>query len=44
MLEMRNKSMNDFIVMLFKLLQEKSISALLVKGQGIAQCYEKAIM
>lgn len=42
-LEQRNKEMNKFISLLTKRLQEKGIYALLVKGQGIAQCYERPL-
>ena len=40
-LEGRNASMNGFIADLFTKLREAGIQALLVKGQGIAQCYER---
>ena len=40
-LESRNASMNSFIANLFTKLQDAGIRALLVKGQGIAQCYER---
>lgn len=40
-IEQRNKEMNDFIALLIARLQNEGISALLVKGQGIAQCYER---
>lgn len=41
MIEQRNKEMNAFIADLIEKLQKNDIYALLVKGQGIAQCYEK---
>lgn len=41
MIEQRNKSMNLFIAGLIAKLQEANIYTLLVKGQGIAQCYER---
>lgn len=40
-IEQRNASMNEFIVWLFQRLQEEGITAIVVKGQGIAQCYER---
>lgn len=39
--EQRNKAMNTFVEELFRNLRGKDIYALLVKGQGVAQCYEK---
>ena len=42
-IEQRNASMNKFIEWLIKKLQEAGINALLVKGQGIAQCYERPL-
>ena len=41
MIEQRNKSMNLFIAGLIAKLQEADIYTLLVKGQGIAECYER---
>lgn len=40
-LENRNASMNTFIESLFIKLRGAGISSMLVKGQGIAQCYER---
>lgn len=40
-IEQRNKAMNIFIANLIDRLRYADINALLVKGQGIAQCYEK---
>ena len=40
-LEQINKSMNSFIVELMTILENADITAVLVKGQGIAQCYDK---
>lgn len=40
-IEQRNKAMNAFVAELIELLHKNDIYALLVKGQGIAQCYEK---
>ena len=42
-IEQRNKEMNAFIPKLFKTLQSEGVKALLVKGQGVAQCYEKPL-
>ena len=42
-IEQKNKAMNKFIALLIKRLREAGIYALLVKGQGIAQCYEKPL-
>lgn len=43
MLEQRNKEMNAFIAELIEKLRKNDIYAILVKGQGIAQCYEKPL-
>ena len=40
-IEQRNTEMNNFIAMLTKRMQEDGIYALLIKGQGVAQCYER---
>ena len=40
-LESRNASMNGFIASLYTKMRDAGIQALLVKGQGIAQCYER---
>lgn len=42
-IEQQNKEMNAFVAELFGQLREAGINALLVKGQGIAQCYEKPL-
>lgn len=42
-IESRNKGMNEFVAKLFSLLRKYGIYALLVKGQGIAQCYERPL-
>lgn len=42
-LEQRNKAMNAFVAELMGRLKDAGIYALLVKGQGIAQCYEKPL-
>lgn len=39
--EQRNKAMNTFVEDLFRNISEKDIYAVLVKGQGVALCYEK---
>lgn len=43
MTENRNIAMNDFIGKLFNLLEENGVKAVLVKGQGVAQCYERPL-
>jgi len=43
MIEQWNKAMNAFIALLISKLREEDIYTLLVKGQGIAQCYEKPL-
>ena len=40
-LEQRNKAMNAYIAGLIDKLRKENVYALLVKGQGVAQCYEK---
>lgn len=42
-LEQRNKAMNQFIAGLVAKMRQSDIYTLLVKGQGIAQCYEKPL-
>lgn len=42
-LEQRNKAMNALIAGLIERLRREDIYALLVKGQGIAQCYERPL-
>jgi hypothetical protein len=42
-LEQTNLTMNGFIAQLIKKLCQNGIYALLVKGQGIAQCYERPL-
>jgi len=42
-LEQRNLAMNDYIAMLIDQLRNQDIYVLLVKGQGIAQCYERPL-
>lgn len=42
-IEQRSKAMNDFIGALIEKMREEDIYTLLVKGQGIAQCYERPL-
>ena len=42
-IEQRNNSMNGFVAKLFTNLKKNGISAVLVKGQGVAQCYERPL-
>ena len=42
-LEQRNMGMNDFISNLVEKMRRDGIYTLLVKGQGIAQCYERPL-
>lgn len=42
-IEQRNKIMNSFLAEIMVKLQEEGIYAILVKGQGVAQCYEKPL-
>lgn len=42
-IEQWNKEMNGFIAELIEKLRKNDIYALLVKGQGVAQCYEKPL-
>lgn len=42
-IEQRNILMNKFIAQLAKFLQTEGINAVIVKGQGIAQCYDKPL-
>lgn len=43
MLEQQNQAMNKFIAYLIEKLRKEDIYALLIKGQGIAQCYDKPL-
>lgn len=43
MLEQQNVTMNQFIAELIEKLRNEDIYTLLVKGQGIAQCYERPL-
>lgn len=42
-LEQRNQAMNVFVAKLIDQLRSQDIYALLVKGQGVAQCYERPL-
>lgn len=42
-LEQCNSAMNSFIEHMVKSMQDNGIYALLVKGQGVAQCYERPL-
>ena len=42
-IEQRNKAMNEFIAELVEKMREAGIYTLLMKGQGVAQCYEKPL-
>ena len=43
MLEQQNKEMNKFIAELIEKMRKADIYTLLLKGQGIAQCYERPL-
>lgn len=43
MIEQQNKDMNAFVAELIENLKESDVYAILVKGQGVAQCYEKPL-
>ena len=43
MMEQQNKAMNRFIALLIEMMRKAGIYTLLVKGQGIAQCYERPL-
>lgn len=42
-IEQQNKAMNSFVGLIFEQIKENGIDSLLVKGQGIALCYEKPL-
>lgn len=42
-LEQRNLAMNSFISVLVKKMRDTGIDTLLIKGQGVAQCYERPL-
>lgn len=43
LIEQKNESMNSFIVGLISKMKGSGITAVLVKGQGIARCYERPL-
>lgn len=42
-IEQQNLAMNKFVAELFKRLRQETIKAVLLKGQGVAQCYERPL-
>lgn len=42
-IEQRNKAMNEFVAHLIERLRKEQVYVILVKGQGIAQCYERPL-
>ena len=42
-LEQQNKAMNEYVASLIEMLRRVDVYAILVKGQGIAQCYERPL-
>lgn len=42
-LEHRNRAMNEFVAWLIGMLRTEGVNAVLVKGQGIAQCYHRPL-
>lgn len=42
-LEQQNKAMNGFVAQLIEKLRKEDVYTILVKGQGIAQCYERPL-
>ena len=42
-LEQRNRAMNEFVASLIDKLRGQGVNPVLVKGQGIAQCYERPL-
>lgn len=42
-IEQQNKAMNQFVAELVEKMRAADIDAILVKGQGVAQCYEKPL-
>ena len=43
LIEQQNKAMNEYVAWLIETLRKEDIYALLVKGQGVAQCYENPL-
>lgn len=42
-IEQQNKVMNEFVAGLIEMLRNQDVYAILAKGQGIAQCYERPL-
>ena len=42
-IEQRNKAINGFVAELIDRLREENVYCILVKGQGVAQCYERPL-
>ena len=42
-IEQQNKALNEYVAKLIEKLRKEDVYAILVKGQGIAQCYEKPL-
>ncbi len=42
-IEQQNKAMNEFVASLIEILRKNDVYAILVKGQGMAQCYEQPL-
>lgn len=42
-IEYRNNAMNEFVAKLMRGLRDAGVYALIIKGQGIAQCYERPL-
>ena len=43
MIEQTSKAMNKFVAKLIEILRKEDVYAILVKGQGVAQCYERPL-
>lgn len=43
LLEQQNKAMNEFIAKVIEKLRREDVYAILLKGQGVAQCYERPL-
>jgi hypothetical protein len=43
LIEQQNKDMNEFVARLIEKLRREDVYAILVKGQGVGQCYEKPL-
>jgi hypothetical protein len=42
-IEQQNRAMNEFVAWLIEKLRKEDVYAVLVKGQGVAQCYERPL-